>query len=461
MHIIRSRSNLKRSLPTLLHCYEVAFIFIVITQRQIKVANAFAQPIHNHLKSNRLNSSVVVQGRKMNNDINDSIDQPMPSQISCIRLETKPDPCLKNIESTEKVLKKIKEVRAFQGQYRNAHLYPRRWICTDNPSNKEPKLTSSTPYEFTMMQFNALAEGLSSGPNVTPPLTVENDRKTNEMRDNTFGGFSDLPNPEISLDFTLRRWRIIEVLLGVQIDESIEYLPKEGYFDIMSIQEMDRYYGFFQPILHMFGYESIFVPKQKSPGIKYGWYSDGCALFWKKSSFRLVKEARKSFDVGNQVYIIATLQHLKSSQEIAVATTHLKAQKNIQNEKIRTCQAQQLMQNLLDENKDNIPIILAGDFNSEPYSPENTCIKAVMSQHFSSAYNLNRNDFFTTWKTRGDHTVRRVIDYIFHNCNTVEEMEVTQVLNIPEEDTMEDNKLPGFRFPSDHLSIGAKFRILG
>merc|ERR1712232_59912 len=144
------------------------------------------------------------------------------------------------------------------------------------------------------------------------------------------------------------------------------------------------------------GYDSIFVPKQKSPGMKYGWYSDGCALFWKKSSFQLVKEVRNSFDIGNQVYIIATLRHLKSGQKISVATTHLKAQNNIQNEKIRTCQAQQLMQNLFDANMENIPIILAGDFNSEPYSPGNTCIKAVMSQHFSSAYNLDCKDFFTT-----------------------------------------------------------------
>lgn len=421
-----------------------------------------------------------MQERKKDDDTSsdqtNSLDQTKTSHInSSVRLESQPDPCLQEIKSTKDVLDKIKEVRAFQSCYSNAELYPRRWKNVD-PKKRDKSLTRTRTRTstFTILQFNVLAEGLSSGPNVVPPFQniignnkVDNNKSNaKDQRDPFFGGFTDIPHPEISLDYNLRRWRILEVLLGGQIDDdddddsNVSSLDG-GYFDIISVQEMDRYNGFFQPILHMFGYDSIFIPKQKAPGIKFGWYSDGCALFWKRSSFELIKEVRDSFDVGTQIYLIAILRHLASGQSITVATTHLKAQNNIQNEKIRTCQAQQLIQILSQHITTNdsasskgMPLIVAGDFNSEPFALGNTCIHTILSQDFSSAYELNDRDLFTTWKTRGEKTVHRIIDYIFYK-----EVECVQILEIPDGEEMEVTKLPGFRFPSDHMSISARFEL--
>lgn len=226
---------------------------------------------------------------------------------------------------------------------------------------------------------------------------------------------------------------------------------------------------FFNPILNIFNYDGVFSPKHNSPGFKLGWFSDGCALFWKRDKFDLITKVTNAYKVGNQGYIITTLFHRDSGRTIVVAATHLKAQNNSICEKIRTQQANELIDSINDVihtlasetniPTTNIPIIMMGDFNADPGGDDSTCIKSVFSKkpQLSSAYDLERHDFFTTWKTRGDKTARRVIDYIFYNDS--KGFRCSQVLSIPENGQIEATKLPGFRYPSDHLSIGSKFEI--
>eukprot|EP00957_Ditylum_brightwellii_P187535 14281816-Ditylum_brightwellii.AAC.1 len=38
-------------------------------------------------------------------------------------------------------------------------------------------------------------------------------------------------------------------------------------------------------------------------------------------------------------------------------------------------------------------------------------------------------------------------------------MQCTHVLDVPKENEMETELLPGFRYPSDHILIGAKFKM--
>ncbi len=267
----------------------------------------------------------------------------------------------------------------------------------------------------------------------------------------------------------------------------------------------------------------IFNPKPCSPGVKLGWYSDGCALFYKNDAFDLISQTVGTYNVGTQVYIVATLRHKSTGRVIVVAVTHLKAKHHPpSNEQMRICQVKELLQ-CVKESVDraasefstgihhvgsssssspssssssiDIPIVVMGDFNSHPNNngkdkgkdddedQSESCIQSVLSSQqiqLSSAYCLDSNDndgngIFTTWKTRGDKTVRRIIDYIFHNSNsnngslrskststsTSNDMgfRCTQVLSIPKDDEIEVEKLPGLRYPSDHMSIGARFEI--
>ena len=216
-------------------------------------------------------------------------------------------------------------MRKEQNSYGRADLYNREWelsyprdqVFIQNLSNSS----------FTVMQFNMLAEGLSSCPNNRP----FRDTHALDQRDPAgYGGFSSLRHPAVTLDFERRKWRLVEVLFGETLDTP---------YDIFGLQEVDRYHGFFGPLLEKFGYDSIFVPKKNSPGVRMGWYSDGCVLAWKSCTFTLIHKRCGDYTVGNQIYIVATLQHQLTKKFIVVAVTHLKAQQNEVNEVIRSRRA--------------------------------------------------------------------------------------------------------------------------
>ena len=46
------------------------------------------------------------------------------------------------------------------------------------------------------------------------------------------------------------------------------------------------------------GYDSYFLPKQKSPAVKYGAPSDGCAIFYRTSKFEL-----KDIPLGEESFL--------------------------------------------------------------------------------------------------------------------------------------------------------------
>ena len=58
---------------------------------------------------------------------------------------------------------------------------------------------------FDLLQFNMLAEGLSSGPDVTAPFPFD--------KASGFGGFDSVPNPEVCMAWKLRKWRLVEEML--------------------------------------------------------------------------------------------------------------------------------------------------------------------------------------------------------------------------------------------------------
>eukprot|EP00797_Seminavis_robusta_P003375 Sro120_g058540.1 repressible alcohol dehydrogenase transcriptional effector (239) ;mRNA; r:68694-69410 len=236
------------------------------------------------------------------------------------------------------------------------------------------------------------------------------------------------------------------------------------------------------------------MPKAKAPGVRLGYYSDGCALFWKTNVFKLVSEERRNFRVGNQVIILATLQHIDTGIALVVAVSHLKAQKSETNEKIRCRQVEELLEVAQTTAarqaetmglEEDIPILIMGDFNADPpaqLSFPDSSVRRALSNHlegankngndttsktphrkFQSAYPIDppKDSFFTTWKTRGTQTVKRIIDYIFYSSGGQkgERLQCTENLSVPKFEELEESKLPGLRYPSDHLMIGAKFQL--
>jgi len=400
-----------------------------------------------------------------------------------VRNQLVPDPDLHGISSIQDIQRKIHEIRILQNQYTNADLYQRQWAPTGtHPPNATLSSASSSGSGSTLsvLQFNTLAQGLSAGP-IPTPFDTNSDHDTNSLKD-LYGGFTDIPHPEVTLDFQLRKWRLMEVLLGAEISSAGEKSTQHeashgcGLYDVIAMEEVDQFHGFFEPLLNMLGYQGLFVPKPHSPCVMSGWFSDGCALFWKSSVLELVNEGRYSYQQGNQVYLILTMRHLETGKIMIFAVTHLKAGKGVDMELLRKAQVEELMQRLESSvssaardqgvELNDIPVILMGDFNSD-IREEETCIRSIIDKEdasscpWTSAYEIDPPDssLFTTWKIRGDITQQRIIDYIFYNAKNVDGFECTHTLDVPNEDELEPTKLPGFKYPSDHLSIGAKFRL--
>jgi endonuclease/exonuclease/phosphatase family metal-dependent hydrolase len=129
--------------------------------------------------------------------------------------------------------------------------------------------------------------------------------------------------------------------------------------------------------------------------------------------------------------------------------THLKAKRGF--EEKREAQGKILLEKLSEFNSEHIPVIVGGDFNDEPMS----LVYKVFGKSFSSAY-LEYPDAkvepYTTYKKR--KTVEeRCIDYLWY---TSKDFKVVGLLEIPDPKTL-IHYLPCESYPSDHLSIMAKF----
>ena len=400
-----------------------------------------------------------------------------------IRLQKGPDECLREVRDRASVFEMIGKIKDVQRQYGPCELYPRHWEpisaedCKEGegdnilvPVNGEP-VNGLGPegQEFSVMQFNTLAEGLSSAPDAKKPFKVDPavDARAQTEKTEGFGGFLKIPFPHVTLDFSLRRWRLIEVLLRSARDGCL--------MDLIAMEEIDHYRGFFAPILRLFGYEGVFAPKLRSPGVRTGWYSDGCCLFWRSETFELVSKRRLKFNVGSQVYIVAVLRHKASGRLIVTVVTHLKASES--NEQIRCSQVEELLQAVANTSlevrerrgENEISVLILGDFNTDGEAIRNVLNFELQtttecndgdrngkaSSAILSAYPISPpgDSLYTTWKIRRSE-VRRIIDYIFYS-----NFKCTATLQVPPETELEPTKLPGLKYPSDHMMIAAKFRI--
>ena len=315
--------------------------------------------------------------------------------------------------------------------------------------NRQMKPGKNTePNALRFLQFNILAEGLSSPPE--------------------FGGF--LMSPKESLDWhSFRKFRVLQEILDHEAD-------------VICLEELDHFDDFMKPALKSFGYDGIFQPKTDAPTLKFGddKFSDGCAIFWKSSVLKLVDQQSVLYqnpdpegDSWSQVALLARMARTSGTDSFIVSATHLKSKKGEKNEIRRTEQLKQLMIALSSMQKgsqtggtEKEPVLILGDFNTDPTGRDEglTAYESVKTSSLGlkSAYATDcstggaiEEPLYTTCKVRAKGESCHTIDYIWVPSSA----RVLNLLEIPDYVSLPDAKLPSFQYPSDHLAIACDLVI--
>jgi ubiquitin C len=374
---------------------------------------------------------------------------PPAAQMTVVKLPAPGASLLEGISTRAGVRAKIVAVRASLGAAANTLPYARTTTTRSTP----PQLAAAVPNrQFSVKQFNILAEGLSSGPDAPTPFSPD--------RRSGFGGFTAVPRPDLCLDFPKRKWLVVDELLA-------------DAADVITMQECDHWRDFFLPVMELFGYAGVFRAKSNSPCLQFGYFSDGCAILYKESVWTPVAEPLSANYTAadgsheDQAYLVQSLAHRPSGETVTVGTTHLKAKCTSANETRRAHAIGQLLDTLNATSAAlGAAVVLGADLNADAYTVTEggetvvaQCVPAVVATGmFDSAYPLptSERDMYTTWKKRGNHEAKHTIDYIWHSKGSL--ATIATLDHVGEED-MERARLPGFRFPSDHLSIFARLEF--
>lgn len=347
------------------------------------------------------------------------------------------------------------------------------------------------PRLFRILQFNTLADGLSG---LRPDL----------------GAFSRTKPEDISWES--RKSRLLH--------EIVQYEP-----DIISLQEVDHYYDFFLPELSARGYDGLFAPKPSSTCLEFAppGQGDGCALFVKRSKFKIRSSETLTFafsksEVGdgvdkvrlaqNQVALIAVCELMQEGavmssdgrgRHLIVACTHLKAKKTGLAEAYRLREIQQLL-GALDRvcssmTQSGIPasVLLAGDLNAlpKPCSYPALTYRAVKEHRlrFRSVFNddleeaiaqaalaaknnspdsvapvspisLTGGELYTTWKARSAFGGEQVSKHcIDYLFYSSAGLKAVAALDLFSEEQLGQTLLPSAMYPSDHVAIAADLML--
>jgi nocturnin len=291
-----------------------------------------------------------------------------------------------------------------------------------------------------------------------------------------FGGFTK--TPRACLDFhAYRKLRVLE--------EVLRFAP-----DVVAVEECDHFRDFLQPAMDQFGYDGVFQPKRDAPGLgiwrdsmgdadrrrQQPFFSDGCALFWKRATLRGVASGAVGYDSGKeadgvlwgQVGLYARLALVQKKngggsgggerRTFVVAATHLKSKASPENEARRVEQISQLLTRLEDERRDAAePVVVMGDFNTDPGLDlyKHVTGDGGRALDLDSAYALGSpgrvEPAYTTCKERKAGVACHTIDYILVPRSTA----VEALLSVPPLADLSPGMLPNWNYPSDHLAIGA------
>lgn len=275
--------------------------------------------------------------------------------------------------------------------------------------------------------------------------------------------------------------------------------------DILCIQEMqaDHYEDHFQPYFARLGFESCFKAKTRESMGRKG-KIDGCATFFRKDMFALREQHTVEFNAvahgrtkesrtlnrclkGN-VGLVLILDILDGSGTLVVANTHLYWDPELTDVKLFQVDAfMQELDALIQSRRlgSDVPIIMGGDFNSEPLSsvyelistgscslskpdvPEDmynvlTSCRLQHNLHLRSAYSLTGSEPpFTNYT----HNFVGVLDYIWYGVDSVVPTAVMEIPDIrllfgKEAETDSIDGIPNAQWSSDHVALLAEFQLL-
>jgi nocturnin len=241
--------------------------------------------------------------------------------------------------------------------------------------------------------------------------------------------FTNIQDPSI-LSWESRKTQQLNVIL-------------EHNYDIICLQEVDHYHDYLHPELVKHGYIGTFQPKYNDIG-------DGICIFWKKDKYDIIDDMKFRYIKCSQVGVIVVIQSVTDhSKKLCIATTHLKSKPEFADiRKTQTAVFIDNVQHMVD--KYNCPTIIGGDMNDEPQSD----IIKLFKSKYTSAYN-NDNCPWTTWKQRNIIN-KRCIDYVLYDPFW---LKLTNILTIPDDKEC-PNMLPASYYPSDHMAIACKFKMV-
>ncbi|XP_053966272.1 protein angel [Anastrepha ludens] len=283
----------------------------------------------------------------------------------------------------------------------------------------------------------------------------------------------------------------------LRLTEEIQYIKP----DILCLQEMqfNHIKGFIRRI--SFKRELEYVFKKKT-----GCRTDGCAIIYDKSKFRLLAEHPVEYYTRGHAVLnrdnIALLAKFADKKQpkkkFVIATTHLLY--NPKRQDVRIAQVQSLLEAIHEfsveteggKNKP-LPVILTGDFNfesktrpyqvlSEPFKSDSVSEKPVSD----SAKNCSKQEANREYYLRaagGEESVNNLqmapidfgnqsastfqqnwitVDYVLHSVDQYRnKIQVQSVYALPKiNDCIQHGQIPNKFLGSDHYSLAIKFSVL-
>ena len=291
---------------------------------------------------------------------------------------------------------------------------------------------ASAPAAFTVLQFNVLADAYSgAGPRAA--------------REKAF-----VAAPRDALPWAARRSPLLAEIARASPD-------------IMCLQEVDKFQEWFRPQLAAQGYCGVLHQSDGRHSVC------GVALFWRTSRFRLSGSRGVRFlrlgDAHGQVAVMALLESVVDpTRAVLAVVTHLKATKTAAGEEVRLAQTTRLLSAVAEFSTvcSETPhaVVFCADLNATPveetYPP--LAYPAVLHHPLGlrSAYmaGAGTEPPYTTWKIRSNGETRHTIDYIFYSAAHITP---TCLYSIPPEGAVGPERLPSWRYPSDHFALAAGF----